>query len=215
MSKNKWIILIVVVSAAILAAVFLIWWFTKEEKAPEPVITKTPEEIMKEEVVESIESYDFSKRDFELIEQIKTLENKEIPIVAELIQSKDKKQRYLGYVSFSGLILENPELKQNSLPALKKGLKDSDASIRVQVAQLLLNLKDKDGFPVLLNSLNSEEMMVPSEPVMTISDYSYLMLLEYTDVDYVKDMEKWQNWWQSNKNILAWDEENEKFDILK
>jgi hypothetical protein len=212
MAKTKLIILIFIATMIIIAAILLIWRLTKDDDAVS-LAPKTPAEIMEEQLRKKISEHDLSKPDFELIEKIKTAEQQGIFIVRELINSKNKKDRYLGYVSISGLILQNPQRKAELLPVLEKGLNDSDASIRVQTAQVLLNLGEKQGFPVLINELNSEKTMIPSEPIMTISDYSHLILVEYTGVDYEKDGQRWQNWWNEKKDVLIWNEKNKKFEI--
>lgn len=212
MAKIKLIILIFIATMIIIAAILLIWRLTKDDDAVS-LAPKTPAEIMEEQLRKKISEHDLSKPDFELIEKIKTAEQQGIFIVRELINSKNKKDRYLGYVSISGLILQNPQRKAELLPVLEKGLNDSDASIRVQTAQVLLNLGEKQGFPVLINELNSEKTMIPSEPIMTISDYSHLILVEYTGVDYEKDGQRWQNWWNEKKDVLIWNEKNKKFEI--
>jgi len=212
MAKTKLIILIFIAVMIIIAAILLIWQLTKDDDTVS-LTSKTPAEIMEEKLRKKISEHDLSNSDFELIEKIKTAEQQGISIVQKLINSKNKKDRYLGYVSISGLILQNPEKSDEFLPVLKKGLNDSDASIRVQTAQLLLNLGEKQGFPVLINELDSEKIMIPSEPIMTISDYSYLILIEYAEFDYGKDQQRWQNWWEENKDVLTWNEKNKKFNI--
>lgn len=208
MENKKLVIYGIIVLVAILLGILFVWFnFPKEE----PVIIDDVE-IVKQKITNEIAKYDYTlKSEQEIIEQIKTLGQNNLEILAELTGSNDKATRYLVYIALSGLTNTLPEKRTELIAILKKGLADSDATIKVQVAQLVVYWGEKDGIQVLIDSLDKNEEMIPSEPPTTVNFYSHMILAGHTSVDFGYDKIKWQSWWDANQNKLNWDSQIEKF----
>ncbi|MBD3360399.1 hypothetical protein GF366_01200 [Candidatus Peregrinibacteria bacterium] len=197
------ILLIITVTIGIGAA-----WIRYSKEIRIPFIS----DPVQNSIDEAIEAYDFKTSDYsETVDAIKNLGEDAIPGLADMIENEDKKVRYISFISLSGLAYQIPEKKSEIIPLLNKGLQDTDPTIKVQTAQILSLFGEKAAVPVLIDALDSEEMMVPSEPIMLLREYAYFILRENTDQDYGYEKDKWFSWWEENKNTVEFDEENKKF----
>jgi len=206
MVNIKRLITLIIVVLIIVWVGFVFWQSLRKEKP------KSEEEKIKDQILEAISSYKFSISEFETIEKIKTFEEKAILPLADLINDPKKETRYIAFIALSGLTNQLPEKRSEIISYLKTGLTDSDPTIRVQVAQLVLIWGEKDALPVLIEALDSKEIMVPSEPMTPLAFYAHLILTQHTEQDFGFDKTKWQNWWQENKDLLNWNKTTEKFE---
>lgn len=135
-----------------------------------------------------------------------------IPYLAKMLENESSSVRW---AAVTGLAAIGHQLNASNevLPHLKKAMDDSDISVRVTAAELVMSFHDKDGIPVLISALDSEEQMKPSEPPMPVKSYCAEMLVLFTGQDYGTDKAAWQSWWDENKDNLNWNSENEKFTI--
>lgn len=201
--------IIIVIIGILLILGFLLLWFNY------PTIKNlnfmSPEDQMKNDVQAIAGSYTFDMSELEKVEKIKSYGADVIPLLAEMIRDSRKETRYIAYIALSGLTNRLPDQRLELISYLKNGLTDSDDTIKVQVAQLLLVWGEKEAVPVLIEALDNDEIMVPSEPRTTLNYYAYLMLKDFTKADYQYNKQQWQNWWNKNQEKLTWDQEAEKF----
>jgi|GEM_PF-5237825 len=201
--------IIIAVIVLILAGIgILIWWYVQPDEEPGP---EEPPATSRA-IDEFIAAYDFTMNEHPTVDKIKFIGLEAVPYLCEITQGPSSgKARFIAYVSLSGLALENPGNQDAILPCLKQGLTDTDDSLRAQAAQLLINLGDKDGFPVLIETLDIAKPMIPSEPPININEWVSLVLGEYTEFDYGMDQEEWQAWWDENKDTLKFDLTQQKY----
>ena len=134
-----------------------------------------------------------------------------VPTLTNLLNSTNASTRYAAVLGL-GAIGHN-DASANVLTSLKKVLTDSDINVKIASAELVMSFGDKEGIPVLIETLNSTEILKATEPAMPANSYSSLILTRYTDQIFAVDKAKWQEWWLANKDKLKWNKENEIFTV--
>ena len=137
-----------------------------------------------------------------------------IPELKELLNSDVILERWAAIVSLTSLLKENPTLEENIMPSLRQALEDENDTIKMFTAYQLLSLGKKDGFPVLISLLESEETAFLSDPPEQIKDRSFLFLQGFTEYNG-QTQQEWQEWWKKNKDYLFWDKERSIFKITE
>lgn len=135
-----------------------------------------------------------------------------LPVLVEMLKNESSEMRYAA-VKGLGALGHKLNLTEKVLPHLKTALNDSDVNVRVTTAELVMSMGSKEGILVLIEELENEAILKPSEPVMPINSYCALALQEFTSQTFATDKTKWQEWWNTNKDKLKWNEENGKFTI--
>ncbi|MBN2016089.1 HEAT repeat domain-containing protein [Candidatus Dojkabacteria bacterium] len=201
-------IVLVAASLVVLISVFTLFNNQEHQASVQSVQTSQSIDV---EIKAAIAQYNFSRSELETVAKIKAFGEESIPVLTELIHAEEKKTRYIAYISLSGLTLQGVGDYTEMVTLLKDGLDDPDLSIRVQVAQLLFNFQEKEGIPVLIEALDSDEVMTPSSPPMKVSDYAYIILTNHIDQDFGVESEDWLAWWEGSGDDAKWDETNERF----
>jgi len=187
----------------------------KEEQKKEAEIPLTTAEKTQIEIMETLTNYNSlnPQSRFDTEQKIITLREKSIPALASLIDNPDATYRNLAYNALFQIAYKSKEKKPEIIPILKQGLGDSDLSNQAQAAANLVVLSEKEGIPVLIQSLSNKNWMANSEPPELIFAFSYSILTQRTGQDFKFDQMAWQKWWDENKNNLHWDENRKKFTI--
>lgn len=167
---------------------------------------------IEQKIDETVAGYNFTIPESETVDKIKALGEAAIPRLAVLIHAPETETRFIAFIALSGIAHDVEGTRSEIIPYLREGLFDPDMSIRTQVAQILLLFEERDGLPVLIEALDSDEMMIPSEPPMPLAHYANIILINYTDEDYGFDRAQWTGWWDENKNSLQWNGDREKFE---
>ena len=213
LNKNNQIIVASIATIVLIFVIFLIWANFPAEEAPVNLNKGVDsKELVRQQIAAEIAKYDHSlNSEQQIVDQIKVLAKDNLDILEECTESTVKETRYLCYIAVSGLTNTLPEKRTELIAILKNGLTDSDATIKVQVAQLILVWGEKDAVTILIDALDKNEAMVPSEPPTTLNFYSHMVLAGHTSVDFGYDKAKWQSWWSINQNKVNWDSKTEKF----
>ncbi len=137
----------------------------------------------------------------------------DIYVVPKLSTYADDPSRNKRYAAIMGLsaIAKEYDMKETAVSVLKQKLKDQDISIKIIASSLLLSFGEKDGFDILIDNIDSEEMLRPSEPPMPISQKCLDTLRIYTGKDFSEKSE-WSLWYKDNKEKLKWNAQDEKFE---
>jgi hypothetical protein len=118
--------------------------------------------------------------------------------------------------------LANTASGKDAQRALSHALKDNDMTNRTLAAAGLLTMGDKQGIPVLIEALRSDEMLKYSEPPRQAWQYAIELLLQYVDVDLgllqAEDRtaassaaDAWEQWWEASNADLSWNTGVERF----
>lgn len=145
------------------------------------------------------------------IDKLVALGKQAVPTLTNMLNSSTASTRYAAVLGL-GAIGHN-DAGANVLTPLKKALTDSDINVKVASAELVMSFGSKDGIPVLIETLNSTEILKATEPAMPANSYSSLILTRYTDQTFAVDKAAWQTWYDANKDKLKWSKENEKFTV--
>lgn len=209
--KNKPLLWGIIIAVLIIIVIILSLFSLPTDEKNQNLNIMTPEEFMKADVLNLATNYNFSESELESVETIKAYGPDVIPLLADLIKDSHKETRYIAYIALSGLTNLYPDQRSDLISLLKNGLTDTDDTIKVQVAQLILVWGEKDAVPVLINALDNSNVMIPSEPQTTLNYYAHMILVQFTSVDFKYNKSQWQSWWNTNKDKLTWNQELEKF----
>lgn len=111
--------------------------------------------------------------------------------------------------------------RQKIVDALKPMLISDVASFRAMAGKTLLSMGEKDGFEGEISVLGDNQRMMLSEPMELKCQYANAALARFSgqDFGFSCDLQgvdeaakkKWEEWWQQNKNRLAWDGQKRQF----
>jgi len=104
---------------------------------------------------------------------------------------------------------------QDSLAALRPVLDDPEVSLRTIAAGALIGLGEPGSLPVLIEAMDSDEMLPFSDPPLPIWTFADSVLAHYTGIDFgiaagAEDQHQasaaaWRDWWEQNGGSLTWD----------
>jgi len=115
----------------------------------------------------------------------------EIDQVERLIQNLDSKYRDLRMSSIWTLGKVNDP---RAFGALVSALKHEDLGVRIAAAEELGNKKNPQAIAPLITGLKENEE--------DVQEAFAKALQKITEKDFGRDHEKWQNWWNQNKNTV-------------
>lgn len=96
------------------------------------------------------------------------------------------------------------------VPALSRGFDDPEQAVRVTAGELVIGVGHKTGFDALIDALDSDALLQPSEPPTTVHTNTARVLTRYTDVTFDEEAQ-WRTWWEENGDDLQWDPIDEKY----
>lgn len=135
--------------------------------------TEPAAESIEVSVTTIVEQIDPSKPDsLYAPEELVTLGRPAVPALLDLLNSPDITSRWAAVYALSRLA------QAEDIPALARGLEDPNLSNRAGVAATLLWLGDERGIPILLEALNSDELIAFSHPPELVADYARYVLEE-------------------------------------
>jgi len=181
---------------------------------------------VQENIQSIVNSFDANNPDsFNSVEEIVDMGEPAIPDLLEMLKSDDLYNRWAAVYSLVRIGHSTDREKQKEISSnLKKIFNDSNPTVRTLAAGGSVSLGKPDGIPILIESLKSDDVMVFNDPPELLRHYSIKTLRTYTQQNFGYDpeksiqensnpIEKWENWWQKNKNSLEWDEGNKVFVI--
>ena len=203
MSQKKIIFFIIFILLTF--SVFFVW-----QKSQKPQIE---EESVRDQIFSVISDFDFNDpKSFYSIADIEDLGGEETLIVLQdLIKSKSVSERWAAIVLLPKILKNNDLLREEVISNLRYGLNDENDTLKMLASAQLLSLGEKDGLPVLISSLNSEETTHFGEPPELVKDRSLIYLRHYTNYNG-ETFDEWQEWWNNKKELLFWSESLEIFE---
>ena len=186
-----------------------------EEEKPKEKVTlpkETVDESTKKKINEIINKYDgIHPFTFDL-DGIIAIGEPAIPVLAEMLENDSADVRWAAVIGLGALGYEL-NLSEKVLPHLKKALEDDDVNVRVRSAEFVMAFGDKSGIPVMIDALDSDNMVHPTDLPTPIPNQVVFVLGMYTGQEFsVLEKEEWQDWWSENKDTLEWNKENGKFE---
>ncbi|MBZ9572477.1 HEAT repeat domain-containing protein [Patescibacteria group bacterium] len=181
----------------------IIWWWAY----------KRPKEAIKSQINSVIAGFDFNNpQSFYSVSEISEIGKEAIPILQEMINSDSISERWAAIISLPGILRDNEDLKDTIIPSLKQRIDDEDDTLKMLVGAQLVSFGEKEGIPVLISCLGSEEITHFGAPPELVKERSLLYLQNYTDFDG-KTIQEWQQFWENNKNQFSWNENKEIFEV--
>ncbi|MFP3950021.1 MAG: hypothetical protein ACLFUZ_02930 [Candidatus Micrarchaeia archaeon] len=184
-----------------------------QEEEPAPAATN-------QELVESVlASYD--ENDSSTFSNVNLLLGVGPSDVLPLLESNDSYAKWTGLYVLSNIAYnttpeEQEEIKQGISPFLEGNL----SSFRLMAAVTLVTMGDKEGIPVLIDLLGSDEQMFLWEPPILVCSYANEFLVRYTEKDFeyscapgqfdAEARQQWEAWWNENSEKIEWDPDSEK-----
>lgn len=161
-------------------------------------------------------------RSFERISEIVDLGEEAIPTLGNLLEHQDDHTRWASIIALGNIGYRNKTKKTEISSILEKAFDDQDNTLRMLAAAYAVSLGNKRGIPVLIESLKICEPTRYGEPPTLVCGEAVNTLRWYTNQDFgfkyesspeerVKAIERWQDWWEKNRDQLEWDAENEEF----
>ncbi|GEM_PF-1222531 len=159
--------------------------------------------VIRGELLSAIGEFDGANIHTLDISRIKGMGKLTIPLLKELAYNGTISERWSAISSLSAIARDSDEeTKRDIIEYLKTRFEDSDATIKVTSAQLVLSFGDYSGIPVLIDALSSGEMKRPSEPPMYLRDYANLILMQYTGQNFGFNPDQWRDWWNKNQPTM-------------
>jgi hypothetical protein len=132
-----------------------------------------------------------------------------IPFLGDLLEEEARATRWAALLALAALGHQR-SVAGTVLPHLKTALSDPDTSVRITAAELVASLGDKAGLPVLIDAVDSDEILRPAEPPTPVCTQAIHVLGRYTGQSFTEEAD-WQAWWDANQDSLAWDPDNDLF----
>ena len=218
MDKKKFKILIAI-GILIFVAVFVLLYLQLKKPEPEKEAELSPEEKTIS-IIKSAEPDDLETPN--PVDEILKIGPPALPALLDLLEDEDLSVRETSLDVLAYLQNELDKEKQKEIiPYLKKKFDDFDSGVRVVAAATAVNLGEKSGIPVLIDCLRYEEYGILWSDE-SVSGYSNMVLKYRTDQDFGYDeslppeekesaIQKWTQWWETNKDSISWNEEQGKF----
>ncbi|HEX55133.1 MAG: hypothetical protein DRO95_00795 [Candidatus Altiarchaeales archaeon] len=179
-----------------------------------------PEETMKpkEKILSIINGFDRNNDStFDRVEEIVEIGEPAVPYLIELLYSNDTYHKWAALYALSRIGHEVDRKKQEEIISHVKNLfDDKNPTIRQTAAGIAVGLGEKEGIPILIEYLKSDDTRLLSKPRRSLSSYSISVLRYYTRQNFgysiyvpmderEEAIKKWENWWEKNKDSLVWD----------
>lgn len=170
---------------------------------------------MEDKIASIIASFDSENpQSFSAIEEIVEIGEPAIPILLDMLDDGNLYERWASVYALGRIGFYADKKKQEEiLPHLKKAFGDPNPTIKTLAAGTATAFGDPSGIPILIESLESDEVELFSEPPELLRAYSMTVLRHYTQQDFGYDVKKWREWLDDNKDSLVWDDEKKVFVI--
>lgn len=188
-----------------------------------PEETATPPDMTNQTIDTIISSFDETYPDsFNSVEDIVALGPEAIPTMLTVVEKDDIYSKWAAIYTLSRIGYNQDEQTRAEINSkLKDEFDNNVTSIRIMAAGVVTIFGDKEGIPVLIDGLHYNHILLKSEPPRLICDYSSEVLIYYTgqdfgyqcnidtvDEDAIKD---WEDWWETNKDRILWDDEARRY----
>ena len=138
-----------------------------------------------------------------------------------LLAKADENSTYSKWAAIYALSRLGYDADDETKGAIIRGMREefgnSAESIRIMAAGTCIVLGDKSGFPILIEGLKTNEMLLLTEPPQLVCQYSYDTLSHYAQQAHGQkcDWNKtdsaayggWKMWWDNEGESLEWDAE--------
>jgi HEAT repeat protein len=151
------------------------------------------------------------------VEGIVDLGKPAVPALIRMLSDEDVGRRWAASYALSRLVYGMDEAERRGLSAnLRASFDDPEPTVRQTVAGTAVAAGDKEGIPILIGYLRSDDMRLLSSPREGMGAYSIRVLSAYCGRDFGYDIHKpmgereaaiagWEGWWAANKDRLAYD----------
>ena len=189
----------------LLSVLALFWtWGCSSEEAP---VSAPP--VDTEQIRAVVSGFDGASIPTLDLEAIVKAGSGAVPVLADLLGQGDRATRWAALLGLAALGHER-NAAGAVLPHLKSALSDSDISVRVTAAELLASFGDPAGLPVLIDAVDSDEILRPAEPPTSVCTQAVRVLGHYTGQVFTEEAD-WRTWWDANQGSLDWDPDHERF----
>jgi HEAT repeat protein len=188
-----------------LSALAALWaWSCSSEQAP-----VVPPPVDAEQIRAVVNSFDGASIRTLDLEAIVEAGRGAIPVLADLLAQGDRATRWAALLGMAALGHQR-NAAGAVLPHLKSALSDPDISVKVTAAELVASFGDPAGLPVLIDAVDSDEILRPAEPPTSVCTQAVRVLGHYTGEVFTEEAD-WQTWWDTNQASLKWDPDHERF----
>jgi len=154
---------------------------------------------------------------FNRVEEIVDIGEPAIPVLLEMLDDKDLSKRWAAIYALSRIVYDvDEERRREVLPSIRDAFNDPNPTIRQTAAGTAVAIGDKDGIPILIEYLRSDDSRLLAGERVSLSSYSIQVLRHYTHQDFGYDLQKsmgeredsikqWESWWDQNRDTLVWD----------
>lgn len=207
MSKKLLLISLIIL---LIISFLVIFGFKLYKEKPE--IRQLIEE--KEKILSIVKTFDEkTPTSFFAAEEIIEMGEKVVPTLLDLTTDPDLKIRWASVYSLARLGHQVDEKTRESIISALKKVAETDQNnvLKGEAAAAIVSLGEITGIPVLIESLESPEILLFMEPPQLLREFSLDVLKFYTQKDFGYDLASWRGWWQGNEANLIWDKETKKF----
>lgn len=209
----KWYILI-----AVILLIIIFYFFFMRKPSPPPIvdtntlISNTVNNIKKITDLNAGDIDQIAEQANEIIDR----GNEAVDSLIKQLSDADFKVRWMAIYSLAQMSHQDisQENIQKIITAFQTAIPDeSNVSLEIQMAALLVSLGQKEQVPAVIDCLNFDEknFALFAFPPLLLKDFCFETLNYYLDQDFQYDVLKWQNWWSNNQNNISWDQTVQKF----
>jgi hypothetical protein len=203
MLNFKKLILLIVVVFIMASGIFILW------ESKEPKIEGT----VKDKIFSVIAEFNLSNpENFYSVAKIEEFGDNTLYILQDLIKSKSTPERWAAVVLLPKLLKNDENLRNDIISTLKETVDDKDDNLRMLTGIQLVFYGEKEGIPVLISCLDSEETTHFGQPPELIKESTLDYLRNYTNYNG-ETSEEWRAWWEKNKDYLSWNGNKELFEV--
>jgi|GEM_PF-1959420 len=199
---------------------FLIWWLGLRAQLPK----LKPEEI--KQTVESITSKIDSQNPASLdaVENLVSLGPEAIDVLISKLKEENINSKWASLYALSRIGFgQKKNIRQKIIDEISPEFSSSSPSIKTMAAGITTIFGNKEGIPILIESLKFKELLLYSEPPELICQYAYDTLAHYTGQSFgakcgwlnfdPSSQSGFEDWWEQNENNLVWNEKTKIYEI--
>lgn len=179
---------------------------------------------MQDLIDDVVEGYDEEDQEtYNRVEEIVDLGPDSIPLLLDLLDEDDIYSKWTAIYCLSRVGYdEDSEVRNDIIDELKKEFTNTSPSIATMAAGVAVAFGDKSGVPVLIDSLDNQDMLFLTEPPMLVCQYSHDTLSAYFPKHDFGDSCNWETtdedsneevvtWWSANQSSLKWNDKDKTY----